>query len=77
MLPRVPMGRCELVHGTDGRQHPEVNLGTSIADSAYGIGCRFTYRYDLSSGPLATMVQPAGDGGGESIFVTALPPLIV
>jgi hypothetical protein len=23
-----------------------------------------------------TMVQPAGDGGGESILLTALPPLI-
>jgi alpha-ketoglutarate-dependent taurine dioxygenase len=67
------MGRCELygtVWSTTSGGQPE---GTSIADSAYGIEglplhTDMTYHRDPPGLQIFTMVQPAGDGGGESIF---------
>jgi alpha-ketoglutarate-dependent taurine dioxygenase len=58
-----------LVNDISGGQ-PE---GTSIADSAYGIEglplhTDMTYHRDPPGLQIFTMVQPAGEGGGESIF---------
>jgi hypothetical protein len=74
MLSRGTDGPLRTLYGTvwsttSGGQ-PE---GTSIADSAYGIEglplhTDMTYHRDPPGLQIFTMVQPAGEGGGESIF---------
>jgi hypothetical protein len=74
MLPRGTDGPLRTLYGTvwsttSGGQ-PE---GTSVADSAYGIESLplhtdMTYHRDPPGLQIFTMVQPAGEGGGESIF---------